>query len=50
MHGIELSEHAKDMLNERDIPEEWMWRTLGTPERVQIGTDNNTHYTKAIPE
>ena len=50
MHDIKPSEHAKDMLRERDIPEEWMWRTIDTPDRAEIGTDNNTHYIKAIPE
>jgi len=50
MHEIELSEHAKNMLNERSIPEEWMWRTLGVPDRTEIRMDGNTHYVKAIPE
>jgi hypothetical protein len=50
MRGIELSNHAKAMLGERNIAEEWMWRTLDDPERVEIGMDNNTHYIKAIAE
>jgi hypothetical protein len=50
VHEIELSEHAEEMLKERNIPEEWMRRTLNAPERTEIGMDNNTHYIKAIQE
>jgi hypothetical protein len=50
MRDIELSEHAKDMLRERNIPEEWMWRAVDDPDRTEIGADRNTHYIKAIPE
>lgn len=32
MHNTEPSEHAKDMLRERNIPEEWMWRAIDIPE------------------
>jgi hypothetical protein len=31
MHNMEPSEHAEDMLRERIIPEEWMWRTIDAP-------------------
>jgi len=27
-----------------------MWRTIHQPDRVEMGTDGNTHYIKAIPE
>jgi len=50
MGDIELSMHAQDMLRERDIPEEWMWRAIDTPDRVEVGVDNNKHYMKSIPE
>jgi hypothetical protein len=47
---IELSEHAKDMLRERNISEEWMWRAVDSPDRSTVGVDDNMHYIKAIPE
>ncbi len=28
MRDIEPSQHARDMLQEREIPEEWMWRVI----------------------
>ncbi len=47
---MELSTHAKDMLIERQIPEEWVWRTIKSPDRKEIGADKNLHYFKAIEE
>jgi hypothetical protein len=38
------------MLQERNIPEEWVWRTINEHEWQNIGDDNNVHYFKAIPE
>ena len=50
MPEFEWSTHAKDMLQERSIDEEWVWRTLNTPGRKRRGQDGNMHYTKAIRE
>ena len=50
MSHIEFSIHARDMLQERAIPEEWVMRTLNDPDNREIMTDNTTHYIKAIPE
>lgn len=47
---IEFSAHAKEMLTERKISEEWVWRTLNSPDNKETAADNNTHYTKAIQE
>ncbi len=47
MSEFALSAHAKEMLAERNIAEEWVWRTINTPARKQIG---NLNYTKAIKE
>jgi hypothetical protein len=47
---FELSAHAKDMLQERNIPEEWLWRTLASPDRQGIEPDGNVHYIKSIVE
>ncbi len=50
MSDIEFSIHARDMLQERAIPEEWVIRTVNDPDDREIMTDNTTHYIKAIPE
>lgn len=50
MPDFELSAHTKDMLKERNIAEEWLWRTLTTPDRKRRGEDGNMHYTKTIRE
>lgn len=50
MTDFELSAHTKDMLRERNIPEEWVWRTIEHPDNKRRGADYNMHYTKAIKE
>jgi hypothetical protein len=50
MPDFEISSHAKDMLTERRLLEEWVWRAIYEPDRTETGTDNNTHYIKAIAE
>lgn len=45
-----LSGHTQDMLTERNIPEEWIWRTIDNPDWKNVGEDNNIHYFKIIPE
>jgi hypothetical protein len=50
MPEIELSGHARAMLQERGILEEWLWRTVETPDRVESGSEGNLHFIKAIPE
>ena len=50
MPDFEFSAHSKDMLKERNIAEEWVWRTLNTPDRKHRGDDGNMHYTKTIQE
>lgn len=47
---IKLSIHAQDMLKERNIPEEWVWRTIREPDWQNVGKDNNVHYFKSIHE
>lgn len=47
---FELSAHARDMLQERRIPEEWVWRALSFPDRCETDMSGNMHYIKAIPE
>lgn len=50
MHGYELSSHTKDMLTERQIPEEWVWRAIASPDKSESGADGNIHYIKSISE
>jgi hypothetical protein len=51
MVEITFSKHAKDMLMERDILEEWVLRTINSPDRSEKRVeDDNWHYTKSIPE
>jgi hypothetical protein len=47
---MQFSKHAQEMLVERNIREEWVWRTLNAFDNKEIGTDNNLHYTKSIEE
>lgn len=47
---FELSTHARDMLQERHIAEEWIWRTLSSPDCQETDISGNVHYIKAIPE
>ena len=48
--NFELSKHTLDVLNERDILEEWVWRPVNKPDWEDIGVDNNIHYFKSISE
>ncbi|MEZ4593407.1 MAG: DUF4258 domain-containing protein [Chloroflexota bacterium] len=50
MPDFSFTAHAKYMLSERNIPEEWVWRTMANPSRKQKGKDGNMHYTKPIRE
>ncbi|MCL5985297.1 MAG: DUF4258 domain-containing protein [Actinobacteria bacterium] len=47
---FKLSAHTLDMLKERNIPEEWVWRTIDAPEWKNLGEDKNIHYFKSITE
>jgi ribosomal protein L7Ae-like RNA K-turn-binding protein len=50
MPVFELSTHAREMLRERKIAEEWVQRVLETPSRKKKAKDGNIHYTKPIRE
>lgn len=45
-----LSTHAQDTLKERNIPEEWVWRTVNDPDWENEGEDKNIHCFKSIIE
>ncbi len=46
MDEFELSTPAQQMMLERNIMEEWVWRTINTPKRRRRGEDENMHYTR----
>lgn len=49
MPNMEFASHAKDMLIERGIVEEWVWRTVNAPDRKRRHPDHdNMHYTKML--
>jgi len=50
MAEFELSAHAKSMMVKRKISNDWISRTLNTPDKKQRGNDGNMHYTKSIRE
>jgi len=45
-----FSKHATDMMNERKISEDWVWRVLNESEDTFTGEDGNLHFSKAIAE
>jgi hypothetical protein len=45
-----LSSHAWDVLQERGIAEQWVWRTIKEADKVWEGQDGNIHFAKSIPE
>ncbi len=47
---MEFSEHAYQMLKERDIREDWVKLTLEEPENEEWQNDGTVHYTKTIEE
>ena len=51
MFDVVFSVHARDMLKEREISEEWVILTINSPDKSEKrAEDNNWHYTKSIPE
>ena len=51
MPDIAFTDHATDMLKERGIRKDWVWRTINTPDGKKRHEDDGTiHYTKAIKE
>ena len=45
-----FSKHALDMMEERNILENWVRRALNESETTFTGDDKNLHFTKAITE
>ena len=48
MLDFEFSPHTIEMLKERNIAEEWVRRTLNTPDKKRSGDDGNMHFVKVI--
>ena len=47
---LEFTLHARRMLKERRIAEEWVMQTLSHPARTEQREDGTVHHLKAIPE
>ena len=50
MNPLEWTRHAREMLVERNIAEEWVFRAIRDSDYHERGDDANIHYIKAIPE
>jgi len=50
MIEYELSEHAYDMMKERNIREDWVKIALETPEKKEVKDDGTIHYIRGIEE
>ncbi len=50
MDDAELSAHTQDMVAERNLQVEWIWRALREPDQQWSGADDNEHFAKAIAE
>lgn len=50
MSDYEFSEHAYDMLKERNIQESWVRLALQDPDREEARDDGTVHYIKVIQE
>lgn len=42
--------HARDMLREREIREQWALAAIDKPDEKSMGKDGNMHYFKSLPE
>ena len=42
--------HARDMLREREIPEQWVLQAINEPDEKNMGNDGNMHFFKSMPE
>jgi len=47
---FDFSEHAYDMLTERNIKETWVRLTIEHPDKKEFKDDNTGHYIRAIKE
>jgi hypothetical protein len=50
MPEYSFTAHARDMLKERNIPEQWVLQTLNDPNKKETGKDGNRHYFRLLPE
>jgi len=50
MSQFTLSSHAKEILLERDISEDWFCQTINDPDQIIDGKDGNTHYIKSMSD
>ena len=51
MHGpLAFTAHAKTMMHERGIQEDWVTSTVNEPDTTEEKRDDEKHYLKRIPQ
>ena len=50
MIDYEMSEHAYEMLRERNIQEAWVKSAIENPDKKEVNDDGTVHYIRAIEE
>ncbi|MDO8873600.1 MAG: DUF4258 domain-containing protein [Methanoregula sp.] len=51
MHSpLDFTAHAKTMMQERMIQEDWVKSTVSTPDRIEEKGSDEIHYLKQIPQ
>jgi hypothetical protein len=50
MTNYVFSKHASEMMEERNIAEDWVWRVLNEPDESITGEDGNMHFSGTIEE
>jgi hypothetical protein len=48
--AFKFSDHARDMLKEPNISEDWVWQAIDAADWKIEGRDGNIHYFKSIIE
>ena len=48
--NIRFTAHARNVLSEREIPEEWVRRVISLPEKTEFPETGVTHYLARLPE
>ena len=50
MIEYQFSEHASEMLRERNIQESWVKLTMENPEKKEMNDDGTVHYIRSIKQ
>lgn len=50
MTDYKFTNHAENMLKERNIQKQWAWSAIGSPDEIEKKEDSTVHYIKKITE